>query len=197
MPRTPEENERIRNISKEKIRAAAIDVFITKGFHSTSIEDVAKNAGISKGLLYNYYKGKKDLLMELVENRKEEIRQVMEEAIKLPSPKEQLQYIAEHALRNVKEQPRAYRFYLHLQTHPEEDQIVSVCSQMLNDEMIRQSRVQAEIFQKLNAVNPQLESLHFSTALHGIMLMYSMHPNGIPLEQLKYEMVNSFIERYI
>lgn len=196
MPRTPEENERIRSLSKEKIRAAAIDVFIEKGFHSTSIEDVAKKAGISKGLLYNYFKGKTDLLVELVQSRKEEIKQVMEEAAKLPSPIDQLHYIAEHALRNVKEQPSAYRFYLHLQTHPEADLIVSDCSQMLKDEMIRQSKVQADIFRKLHAPNPELESLHFSTALHGIMLMYSMYPNGIPLEQLQHEMVTSFIERY-
>ncbi|MFX3631265.1 MAG: TetR/AcrR family transcriptional regulator [Candidatus Pristimantibacillus sp.] len=53
-------------MSKEKIRDVAIEVFIAKGFHSTSIEDVAKKAGISKGLLYNYYKGKTDLLVELV-----------------------------------------------------------------------------------------------------------------------------------
>ncbi|WP_348651747.1 TetR/AcrR family transcriptional regulator [Paenibacillus silviterrae] len=134
--------------------------------------------------------------MELVQDRKEEIKQVMKEAIKLSSPIEQLQYIADNALRNVKEQPRAYRFYLHLQTHPEEDQVVSACSQMLKDEMIRQSRVQVEIFKKLNAANPELESLHFSTALHGIMLMYSMYPDNISLEQLKYQMINAFIKGY-
>lgn len=196
MPRTPEANELIRNVAKEKIRIAAIEVFTEKGFHSASIEDIAKKAGISKGLLYNYFKGKTDLLAELVQRRMEEIIQVMEAAIQLPSPKEQLFYIAEHSLLNVKEQPKAYRFYLHLQTHPESDLSVSVYSQMLKDEMVRQALVQVEIFRKLNASNPEVESLHFSTALHGIMLMYSMYPATIQLEALKQEMIEPFIEKY-
>jgi AcrR family transcriptional regulator len=196
MPRTPEENERIRSIAKEKIRTAAIDVFIEKGFHLASIDDVAKKAGISKGLLYNYFKGKTDLLAELVHIRKEEIIQVMQEAIKLPSPKEQLRYIAEHALLNVQQQPHVYRFYLHLQTHPEADEVVSAYSQLLKEEMARQAKLQTEIFRSLNVPNPPLASLHFSTALHGIMLMYSSYPDGFPLEQLKHEMILSFIEQY-
>ena len=63
MPRTPEENERIRQLSKEKIRAAAMKLFINQGYYATSISNVAKKAGISKGLLYNYYKGKEDLFL--------------------------------------------------------------------------------------------------------------------------------------
>ncbi|MDQ0061466.1 TetR/AcrR family transcriptional regulator [Paenibacillus harenae] len=196
MPRTPEDNERIRNAAKVKIRAAAIEVFIAKGFHGSSIEDVAKKAGISKGLLYNYFKGKSDLLAELIQTRVEEITQVMEEAARLTSPKERLLYIARHAILNVEEQPRAYRFYLHLQTHPEEDSIISTYTRPLKDEMIRQSRVQVEIFRKLNSPNPEMDSVHFSTALHGIMLMYSMYPNGTPLEALNREMVAAFIERF-
>ncbi|MGF7035618.1 AcrR family transcriptional regulator [Paenibacillus mucilaginosus] len=196
MPRTPQENERIRGMAKEKIRAAAIEVFIEKGFHKASIDDVAKKAGISKGLLYNYFKGKTDLLAELVHTRKEEIVQVMEEAVKQASPKEQLLYIAEHALRSVEQQPHVYRFYLHLQTHPEADEVVSAYSQTLKDEMARQAEVQAEIFRNLNAARPELESLQFSTMLHGIMLMYSSYPNGFPLEELKHDMVTSFINRY-
>ncbi|RED35497.1 TetR family transcriptional regulator [Brevibacillus brevis] len=35
-----------------------LTLFIKKGYHATSIDDVAKQAEISKGLLYDYYKGK-------------------------------------------------------------------------------------------------------------------------------------------
>ncbi|MCR8644266.1 TetR/AcrR family transcriptional regulator [Paenibacillus sp. N1-5-1-14] len=196
MPRTPEENERIRTIAKDKIRTAAIDVFIEKGFHKASIDDVAKKASISKGLMYNYYKGKTDLLAELVQVRMDEIVQVMEEAMKLPTPKEQLHYIAENSIRNVQEKPHVYRFYLNLQTHPEADEIVSVYSQQLKDEMAHHSKTQVEIFRNLNAPNPWLASLHFSTALHGIMLMYASYPDNFPLEELRHDMVTSFIDQY-
>ncbi|MED3873081.1 helix-turn-helix domain containing protein, partial [Priestia megaterium] len=80
MPRTPEENDRIRQASKEKIRAAAMELFMTQGYYATSISNIAKQAGISKGLLYNYYKGKEELLSEMVEARIREVIEVMEKA---------------------------------------------------------------------------------------------------------------------
>ncbi|NQX69940.1 helix-turn-helix transcriptional regulator [Paenibacillus alba] len=49
MPRTREESDRIRQLAKENIRTAAVEVFIEKGYHAASIDDVAKRAGISKG----------------------------------------------------------------------------------------------------------------------------------------------------
>ncbi len=52
MPRTQIENERIRRATTEQILKSAMNMFIEKGYHSTSIDDVAKRAEISKGLLY-------------------------------------------------------------------------------------------------------------------------------------------------
>ena len=83
MPRTPEENERIRQASKEKIRAAAMELFIKQGYYATSISDIAKQAGISKGLLYSYYKGKEELLSEMVEARIREVVEVMARSSRL------------------------------------------------------------------------------------------------------------------
>lgn len=52
--------------SKEKIiLESAVALFTRKGFQATRMEDVAKNAGISKGLAYFYYKNKEDLFMAL------------------------------------------------------------------------------------------------------------------------------------
>ncbi|OCT14728.1 transcriptional regulator [Paenibacillus pectinilyticus] len=192
MPRTREENERIRQIAKENISRAAIEVFIEKGYHAASIDDVARRAGISKGLLYNYFSGKADLLRELILSRIEEIVQVMKESATKPTPVEQLMYIAEHALQNVQERPSVYRFYLHIQTHPEADEVVSTYSQMLKEEMTRQSKLQVDIFRKMGVPDPHLQSLHFSTALHGMMLMYATYPENFPLPELKVKMLSTF-----
>ncbi|MED4585893.1 TetR/AcrR family transcriptional regulator [Brevibacillus choshinensis] len=194
MPRSPEENGRIRQLAKENIRVAAIEVFIEKGYHAASIDDVAKRAGISKGLLYNYFSGKADLLKELILSRIEEIVHVMEEAITKSTPVEQLVYIADHALLNVQQKPNIYRFYWHIQTHPEADEIVSTYCQLLKDEMARQFKLQVDIFRRMGEANPQLQSLHFSTALHGMMLMYSTYPENFPLLELKDEMLSRFFK---
>ena len=45
-----------------EIARAALELFVTKGFAATKLEDVAKAAGVSKGLPYLYFRSKEDLL---------------------------------------------------------------------------------------------------------------------------------------
>ena len=65
-PRTKEQYEQIRQSSKQKILEAALENFAKHGYHSSSISSIAKKAGIAKGLLYNYFDSKEDLLYELM-----------------------------------------------------------------------------------------------------------------------------------
>ncbi len=45
---------------------SAANIFFAKGFHATSIEDVARDVGMLKGSLYYYIKSKEDLLFQLL-----------------------------------------------------------------------------------------------------------------------------------
>lgn len=67
--------------NKEKlILDSAVSLFTSKGYVATRMEDVAKAAGISKGLTYFYYKNKEDLFMALTKKAfdqfKDEFRDV-------------------------------------------------------------------------------------------------------------------------
>ncbi|WP_195576419.1 TetR/AcrR family transcriptional regulator [Paenibacillus sp. 1001270B_150601_E10] len=192
MPRTKEENERIRQAAKEKIHAAAMTLFIQKGYHATSIDDVAKQANISKGLLYNYYKGKEELLAVMVQLRIEEVRAVMETAASLANPMDQLCYIVNGAIDHVHRNPAVYRFYLNLQTQPENDHVLAAYSEQLNQESSRQFEVQCQMFERLGAKEPKLRSLSFSAALHGTMQMMTMYTKGFPVEQMKQQMISEY-----
>lgn len=61
MPRKPEQFEEIREKSREKIQNAARELFEKRGFDGTSVDDIAKKARISKGLVYSYYESKEKL----------------------------------------------------------------------------------------------------------------------------------------
>lgn len=50
----------------EEVLQSAANIFFTKGFHATSIEDVARDVGMLKGSLYYYIKSKDDLLFRLL-----------------------------------------------------------------------------------------------------------------------------------
>ncbi|GAB4411511.1 MAG: hypothetical protein OHK0039_16710 [Bacteroidia bacterium] len=61
-PRTSQQLDDIREQSKTKIIEAATSLFALQGYHSTSIQQIAKEAGVAKGLIYNYFESKEDLM---------------------------------------------------------------------------------------------------------------------------------------
>ncbi|WP_349730075.1 TetR/AcrR family transcriptional regulator [Peribacillus frigoritolerans] len=192
MPRTPEENDRIRQASKEKIRAAAMELFMKQGYYATSISDIAKKAGISKGLLYNYYKGKEELLSEMVVARIKEVVEVMEEAFTFNTPREQLEHIVNGAIDNIHKKPEVHRFYLHLQTQPEADEDLIKYSHLIIEENARQFEFQCKIFESMGEKEPRKRSLYFSSVLQGIMLMISTYKQGFPVEEIKNQIIREF-----
>ncbi len=193
MPRKPEDNDRIRLTARDKIQSAAMEIFIEKGYHHATMEDIAIKAGISKGLPYNYFKGKEGVLSEMVRSRIEEIRIVMETAVSQGSPAEQLDHIIEGALNNVQQCPKAFRFFLHLQTQPEDDLVLAKYSQMLNNEVVSQFELQCDVFARLGVNEPRLRSLYFSSCLQGVMLMISTYPEQFPVQSLMKQLRDEFL----
>ncbi len=60
---------------KLEIVAAAITCFLDRGYHQTGVRDIAKQAGISLGNLYNHFKGKESLLAFIAELESGELAQ--------------------------------------------------------------------------------------------------------------------------
>ena len=54
---------------REEIFEAALSCFNRNGYHQTSIDEIAAQAGISKGGIYHHFKSKKELVIELFRNR--------------------------------------------------------------------------------------------------------------------------------
>ncbi|MFN8241327.1 MAG: TetR/AcrR family transcriptional regulator [Bacteroidales bacterium] len=65
-PRSAKQFEEIREEKITLIMDTALEHFANEGFHATTINHIAKHAGISKGLLYNYFKSKEELLIEII-----------------------------------------------------------------------------------------------------------------------------------
>ncbi len=51
--------------NKLKIERAALYLFTRRGFHGTTVREIAKKAGISMGKLYIYYDTKEDIFIDL------------------------------------------------------------------------------------------------------------------------------------
>ena len=66
-PRTPQQFKEIREEKKALIMDVALEQFSNIGFHATTINHIARQAGISKGLMYNYFKSKEELLAAILD----------------------------------------------------------------------------------------------------------------------------------
>ena len=60
-PRTRRPDDRAREIIQ-----AALELFVTRGFAATKLGDVARAAGVSKGLPYVYFKSKEELFKAVI-----------------------------------------------------------------------------------------------------------------------------------
>ena len=60
------------------IMDVALDHFANNGYHATTINHLAKHAGISKGLMYNYFESKEALLKAIIHKSVNEVYQYLD-----------------------------------------------------------------------------------------------------------------------
>jgi len=72
-PRTPKQFEKMREEKRTLIMDVALEYFAKEGYHNTTITHIAKHAGISKGLMYNYFESKEELLSSIINRSMDEI----------------------------------------------------------------------------------------------------------------------------
>lgn len=61
------ESKREKATAKRRYRIleAAVMCFLERGYHQTGVRDIASRAGVSLGNLYNHFRGKHDVLVEI------------------------------------------------------------------------------------------------------------------------------------
>ncbi len=65
-PQVHVRRERRKDARPGELLAAALDLFVEKGFAATRVEEVAKQAGVSKGTLFLYFSSKEELFKAVV-----------------------------------------------------------------------------------------------------------------------------------
>jgi AcrR family transcriptional regulator len=61
------QRRRRKDARPSELTAAALDLFVEKGFAGTRLDDVAARAGVSKGTLYLYFDSKESLFKAVIE----------------------------------------------------------------------------------------------------------------------------------
>jgi len=103
MPRGTEHNERLREASDQKIRAAAAKVFVDKGLAGASIQQIASEAGISLGLMYHHYRSKEELFISLVDYAAQGLGHIADQLASQTDPKQAIEAVALDVYRDMTE----------------------------------------------------------------------------------------------
>ena len=70
--------EEMRESRRKQIMDAALELFASKGYSNCSISQLAAHAGISKGLMYNYFDSKEALLMAIIDKGIQDIMSMID-----------------------------------------------------------------------------------------------------------------------
>jgi AcrR family transcriptional regulator len=115
-----------REETREQVLAAAARVFAARGFHATSLDAVAEEAGFSRGAVYYNFADKEELFLELLDRRCAERAQDLR-AIFADTPddvaatSQQAQLAADHALDAMTGDPEWRALYLEFLAHAARD----------------------------------------------------------------------------
>jgi len=99
----------------EEVYAAALRLFTQKGYHATSMQDIAAAVGLYKGSLYHYIGGKEDLLAQVFERAMGGLLEDVERIVadKSLAPSRQLRDVIGAHVEAVASNVDALTVYLH------------------------------------------------------------------------------------
>jgi AcrR family transcriptional regulator len=83
--------ERRKQARPAELIAAALELFVDRGYSGTRLEDVAARAGVSKGTLYLYFENKEELFKAVVrESIVAKLSEFADEAMRFTGPSDEL-----------------------------------------------------------------------------------------------------------
>lgn len=193
-PRKPEDFELIRNESKTRIQKAALEVFAESGYHSASISQIAKKAGVSKGLMYNYYESKEALLDQVVEGIYQEgIKDFEVEIWETLDGLGKLNWVINKSFDGIEKNISTNRLLTMLIIQKD---IGSVVIEMLKEKKKAYANALEIILEELGSENAFKDSLLISALINGVFIQYLYSQDDYPLNMMK-EMIWDHIKKNI
>lgn len=95
---------------REQLLTTALHVFADGGYHTTSMDDIAAAAGVSKPVLYQHFPGKRELYLALVEHTLVDLASRFTEALAASEVNRiRVESMIETHFRFVEQHPEAHR----------------------------------------------------------------------------------------
>ncbi len=181
-PRTAEQFEEIRIGKVELIMRAALELFANNGYESTSISKIAKSAGISKGLMYNYFPSKEALLKRIVLDGMDSFMHFLNVADEEHIKKEELVQFIDGNLESVKQNTDYYRLYFSLVFQPTVFNILGKDFMIVFQQLIEKLVL---YFSQKGEKKPYVKARFLLAIFDGIGIHYISDTEYFPLDEVR------------
>lgn len=173
-PRTAKQYEVIRKERQEMLKATALKLFSTNGYQATSISTIAKEAGISKGLMYNYFESKEELLISLFEDYFRLLGTLLNPNDDNEISNEEMESFVELLTQSLREKHEYWLLFFQLSMQPD---VLELILAKLNNagNMIEHRHLFWNYFAD-RFENPEEEFLLFNAVIKGFTLIYVLGP---------------------
>ncbi len=183
--------------SRRELTAIAIDCFSRFGFQGTSVDRIARMAGVTKGAIYYHFRDKKALLAAAVSDRVTEFETRVQSACAGAEPEEALRRIGhvciEHARSN--DHPR-FILTLMIESLDTDEEIASQLRAMMRRfraflrNLIEDGR-RCGRFRR--DVDPETLAADYTSSILGAEIQFYQDPERFPFDRT----VNGYIDRLL
>ncbi|MFC4158105.1 TetR/AcrR family transcriptional regulator [Chitinimonas lacunae] len=184
--------------TRTRILDSAARVFARKGYLCASLDEVAADAGLTKGAVYWHFSSKNELFFALLDSRfKTEYEQHLPAALEAqqanPDPKAALLELLCEVLGRVEQDPDWPRLFLEFMGQAREPEI----RRRLGDAYLSSYRMSAQLIARQHQDHgqgspddPELMAIFWSSLMDGLILAWLINPDKIDLKALMPRIVD-------
>lgn len=191
-PRKREDNAKIREQTSIRLLEGALRVFAKHGYHASSMSEIAKEAGVSKGLAYHYFSSKEDLLVSIAEQRLQQYLPLLKGLNEIVDAEEKLDFLINFIFDELVDKTDELRFYNALYLHAEGVRAIGKAMKKFQVQFDQQFLAEERLLKDLGFPNPELEAIFLRSTLQGISLEYILSSRDYPLQQMKEMLISRY-----
>lgn len=189
-PRSKKSNEEIRNASKQMIAQSALTLFINEGYLNVTIEQIAKKAGVSKGLMYNYFSGKEALLSFIIEGIMTEVAALGELILAEKDPIKKMTLTLTTTFKMLRENGDFWKTIMPVIT---QKAISEKMEAGLKAILVSLTKDMKQMFKSCGVKNAELEAYQLGALLDGIAWHYFfLFADEYPLKRMEKELIRKY-----
>jgi len=187
-PRTTEQFEAIRQEKTKLILDTALELFAEKGFHQTSISDITRKAGISKGLLYNYFESKDEVLKSIIQTGYDTAYDNLDLNSDHALAKDEFVHFMRITFRSVRENPKFWKLYSALMMQPEILEMVKIEYSKKAQDI---QKMFFNFIQESGSIAPEQDLIAISSLIKGAHLILITAPDFFQSEQFEETIIDA------